>query len=499
MSPSYSKGKLKGKQRAVSPRDEGSGGRDGIVLPLDLVGSGIYDAAYTLPLRIGRNPKSFSLQVDTGSSDLASRYPWVASTSCTTSSCGGTGGKLYDPSNATPTDVTFDITYLQGFVKGPVVWDRVEVGGYSIENQALAAAAIVTDEALTPNFNGILGLALPLNSIIAANILPVTDNDPDGAAWASNLFSITPVASAPSARFLSLSLSRPGSDRVPSFLGIGRHPSNLVQDPSKVRYSTLVGDRSGILFWKVTVRAITVYVNGFPRSVEVGRSNTGAVFPSAVLDSGVPYILTTSKIANGIYGALGIGPGADGKYYVPCGMPLNMSITLDDRPEIPLHPLDLTAEPPTDNQAQFCIGLIQAADPQLSNPSSGIGDMILGVPFMRNTYTVMAYTAPSDDGTFSESIASTGSGGRATDSTIRPKLGLMSLTDPATALDEFNTVRLLNQPISTSNHSNGTSSGSGGKKLSVGVIVLLGLVGFFSLCCALFGIRWFLLKRRYKK
>ncbi|KAF8636237.1 hypothetical protein AX17_003722 [Amanita inopinata Kibby_2008] len=485
MSPSAWKGK--GKQRAVSSSIEGPGGSDGVVLPLELVGGGVYDVAYILPVRVGSNSKSFSLQVDTGSSDL-----WLASTSCSTSSCSLTGGKLYDPSNADPTGVDFDISYLQGRVSGPIVWDRVEVGDYSIDNQALAAASVVSDEPLAPNFNGILGLALPLNSIIASRIPPVTGNNPDGAAWASNLFTITPSSSAPSARFISLSLSRPGSDRVPSLLGLGRHPSAIVTDPSKVYYSTLVSDRAGVLFWKVSVTAITVYVDGNARPVDIGRSNTGAVFPNAVLDSGVPLILTTSKVANGIYGALGIGPAADGQYYVPCNTPLNMTITLDDRPETPIHPLDLTAEPPKDNQAQFCVGLIQAADSQLSNPTSGVGDMILGVPFMRNTYTVMAYENPDDDGEFVSP----------SDATIRPHLGLMSLTDPTTALNEFHTVRFLNQPISsTSNHTNQDpqTANVGSKKLSVGIIVLLGLVGFFALCCALFGLRWILLRRKYNR
>ena len=53
----------------------------------------------------------------------------------------------------------------------------------------------------------------------------------------------------------------------------------------------------------------------------------------------------------------------------------------------PLHPLDLTAEPPQDNSAQFRTGLIQTAHTQLSNPNS-TADIVLGVPFMRNVYTV---------------------------------------------------------------------------------------------------------------
>jgi len=171
----------------------------------------------------------------------------------------------------------------------------------------------VQNEPLEPNFSGILGLALPLNSIIAESIPPVTTNEPDGAAWASNLFSITPVNQAPAARFLSLSLSRPGSDKVPSLLGIGRHPAALVPNPSKVLYSTLVTDRAGILFWKVNVRGITVYVDGVPHRVTLGRSASGGVFPTAILDSGVPVILTTPAIANAIYGAIGIDPASDGK------------------------------------------------------------------------------------------------------------------------------------------------------------------------------------------
>ncbi|KAF9552904.1 hypothetical protein CPC08DRAFT_788817 [Agrocybe pediades] len=232
---------------------------------------------------------------------------------------------------------------------------------------------------LGPKFSGILGLALPLNSIIAEKIPPVTGNAPDGAAWASNLFSITPVSQTSAARFLSLSLTRPDSDRIPSLLGIGRHPSALVPNPSKINYRTLGSERSGTLFWKASICGISVYVDGVEKAVDIGRSNTGSVFPSAVLDSGVPLILTTTTIANGIYGAIGVSPASNGMYYVPCNKPLNITITVDDRPPIPLHPLDLTAEPPTNNKAQFCVGLIQTADAQLSSPASSIGDMILGV------------------------------------------------------------------------------------------------------------------------
>lgn len=76
----------KGKGKARPRADEGS--TAGVVIPLGVVGSGIYDvyvsfpscpdlssntvlcSAYTVPVFIGHNDQPFSLQVDTGSSDL---------------------------------------------------------------------------------------------------------------------------------------------------------------------------------------------------------------------------------------------------------------------------------------------------------------------------------------------------------------------------------------------------------------------------------------------
>jgi len=81
--------------------------------------------------------------------------------------------------------------------------------------------------------------------------------------------------------------------------------------------------------------------------------------------------------------------------FLDCMTPLNLTINIDSWPEIPLQSLDLTAEPPEDNQAPFCIGLIQPADNVLIRPGSNTSDLILGVPFMRNVYNIMAYNVPS--------------------------------------------------------------------------------------------------------
>ena len=411
-----------------------------------------------------------------------------------------------------------------------------------------AAATSVDSEPLASDFSGILGLALPLNSVISQQIPPTTSSVPDGAVVASNLFSISPTYIAPSYRFISLTLTRPdgGASSVPSLLGIGRHPpTDVVPDPSKVQYSSLAappqaGTGSSPYFWQTLLNGINVYVDGVRKPVNVGSSAT------AVIDSGMPVILANQDIANGIYGAVGIGPGSDGQCelpfdvacacapllrpadrprsadWVPCTTPLNISVSLDSRTDIPLHPLDLTYSgqafagsltTPSSGSSllttgttvssassnDMCLGLIQSYPPTSS--LTGIADVILGVPFMRSVYTVMAYDPPDMNGAFPN--ATTGSS-----QVIRPRLGLLGLINPQTALDEFHTERVLNQPLPSppgSGGSSGSGSGTanrgnvavaGGKKISVGVEVLFGILGFLALLVAIFGTWWLVQRRR---
>ena len=170
-----------------------------------------------------------------------------------------------------------------------------------------------------------------------------------------------------------------------------------------------------------------------------------------------------------------------------------MTITLDGQPEITLHPLDVTTESLTDPSSSTCVGLIQTAGGELSAFTDV--DMILGVAFLRNVYTVMAYDVPNVTGLFPPN----GDGREE----LSPRLGLLGLTNATKALQEFNNVRLLNQPLTTGEGGNTPSSGpvvaARSGKLSVGVDVLLGIVGFIGACAALFGLRWFLVRRRLRR
>jgi hypothetical protein len=158
---------------------------------------------------------------------------------------------------------------------------------------------------------------------------------------------------------------------------------------------------------------------------------------------------------------------------------------------IPLHPLDLTIGQGISSQT--CIGTIQAADELLSS----VGDMILGVPFLRNVYTVLAHDVPFANGSFNTAAVNNNETFQ-----IRPKLGLINLTDPSVALDEFHTVRVLGQPLSSAGSPNNGSKHSpseGASGLSVGLKILFGLIGLFALAFFLFGVRFCWQRRRWKK
>ena len=204
----------------------------------------------------------------------------------------------------------------RGAASGPIVWDTFKLGPYIIPSQALVAASQVSDETLSPDFVGLLGLALPPNSVIEHFIGATETDAPDGATVQQNLFGLTPINTAPAQRFFGISLERPGSSRIPSLLSIGRHPSTLVPgfDPSAVTFMDLISSEAGDTFWRVSLDSITGWIGGAPKPVSLqGNSVVGNIaFPVAIVDTGGSGILTTREIANGIYGAWQIGPASDG-------------------------------------------------------------------------------------------------------------------------------------------------------------------------------------------
>ncbi|KAK0469376.1 acid protease [Desarmillaria tabescens] len=474
----------KGKQKQ-EPRDD-----DGVLIPLNYVGSSAFDASYTLPLLVGSSKQNLSVQVDTGSADL-----WLASTDC--ASCSNSC-PLYDSSQSTSvikTGALFDIDYLIGNVTGTVVWDEIDINDqFTIGSQALAAATVVVSEPLGSRFSGVLGLSPPSNSRITS-LIPATDsNAPDGATFSSNIFSSSSVSSTN--QFMGLLMTRPDGGALGGrrpLLGIAKHPEqsdlpewlggslDSIEYTRPVTSTSNLGVNMGTTLWKVTVQGVSVWVDDQERVVTLPSTARGT---TAVLDSGVPIILTTKAIADGIYGAVGIGPGADGQYYIPCKTPLNMTLTLKMSSKsvvYSVHPLDLTAlQSKNSGDTTTCVGLIQASDSSINTANAG--DIILGVPFLRNVYMVLGF-----DG-------AVGTNGKGDNSGYQ--LGLMGLTEPGVAMSEFNTVRVEGRALDGASGPSGTPSSSNGGGIKIGYAALIGVGSFFGLAFLMFGLwRWTMWRR----
>lgn len=171
-----------------------------------------------------------------------------------------------------------------------------------------------------------------------------------------------------------------------------------------------------------------------------------------------------------------------------------MPITIDDCSKIPIFPiyaLDLTFYPPDDPSAENCVGVIQT--PTQICLTLTQTDMDLGIPILRNMYSVLDYDTLNAAGVFP---SNTGARSR-----VQPWLGPMQVMDPTTATAECQQVRILRQLITSDSGSGSTSTGlvqSLPKKgLSVGIEVLIGLVGSFGLCFAFFRARFVYMMRKW--
>ena len=155
-------------------------------------------------------------------------------------------------------------------------WDEVQIGvteeqiqtsvngtgrggatGFDIGFQAFIAADQVTDEDLSGGeFDGILGLALPANSIIQSFIPGSTTGQPDGATFLENLFGLGP--GAPIGRYVSMSLERRGDTRTTSSLGLGMYDETLCPGKCVPNYSPVITSIQGPLYWRILLQAVNV-------------------------------------------------------------------------------------------------------------------------------------------------------------------------------------------------------------------------------------------------
>ncbi|MCJ1309949.1 Type I transmembrane sorting receptor [Agyrium rufum] len=117
------------------------------------------DAYYTVPVTVGG--QVLYLTPDTGSADL-----WVFTSALPTNDT--VGHNLYNPQFSNTSSLvngsTFDIEYGSGFASGIVYTDTVGCGGIFSEFQTVEVATEISDNFVTSESDGIMGLAFPTGS-----------------------------------------------------------------------------------------------------------------------------------------------------------------------------------------------------------------------------------------------------------------------------------------------------------------------------------------------
>lgn len=118
---------------------------------------------YNVNLTIGTPPQSFSLQLDTGSSDLWVNTAESALCSGSNSSC---FGGLFDSTASSTYNVeyagAFDISYLDGTgASGDYSTDTVIIGNITLTNQTFGVANVSRNV-----FSGLMGVSWPYNEAI---------------------------------------------------------------------------------------------------------------------------------------------------------------------------------------------------------------------------------------------------------------------------------------------------------------------------------------------
>ncbi|KZS90408.1 acid protease, partial [Sistotremastrum niveocremeum HHB9708] len=356
------------------------------------------DVTYTTTMNIGG--RDISVLIDTGSSDL-----WAT-------------GQI---PNSTPTNFTADVTYAQGDAGGYISIAPVQFAGYTIPDQAY----INVTSGDPPSVDGLIGLGPYMGSTIRTTV-----GSPSADPVLNRIF----AQNTSTPNFLSFILGRSSGPSQPfsGELTVGEVIQGFEKISGEVKneVQVLPTSDSGDQHWALSLDTFTgPDGKAIPYTTTVPNESK----PVAVLDSGFSLPQIPGNISDAIYGRVQgaqwlttspVGP----VWQIPCEQELNISVTIGGK-VYPIHPLDVSLEitinPDIPN---ICVGAFQPSTIGFSNAAQ-IFDMVLGMSFLRNTYTLINF------GDFVDVNSSV---------TADPYIQLLSLTDPGQAHQDFVSTRLNN-------------------------------------------------------
>ncbi|KAF5377421.1 hypothetical protein D9757_009719 [Collybiopsis confluens] len=304
------------------------------------------ETVWSGPLSIGTPAQGFSINFDTGSSDL-----WVPSSSCTSSAC--QSKSKYDASQSSTSSEqqgTFTIQYGDNTtVSGSIYNDTVVVAGITVTNQTFSAATTWSSNITSDSFDGILGLAFP--QISQLNAQPFFN-----AALEQNAIGVGEFGFYLASSDSTLYLGGTDSDKFSGSFEF--HDVNVSTGFWQISgCSIFTGDTEAVSDFETIIDSGASIMHGPPSAVETFYSTVPG---SKLFDS------------------------EHGFYSFPCNSPPkvsfnwgNASFAISDAN----FNLGTTGEGSSD-----CIGALATQD-------AGLGEntWLLGASFMKNVYTVFSF------------------------------------------------------------------------------------------------------------
>ncbi|KAJ3563842.1 hypothetical protein NP233_g8671 [Leucocoprinus birnbaumii] len=317
--------------------------------------STIQDLIYLVNITVGT--QNYTVQLDTGSSDLWIKPP------------------VSPLPGATTSNTVYNISYVLGWASGRLSYAPVEFIGLKIPNQAFIDVDQADNPVLGYGLDGIAGLGFTSLSNIDYQVNK--SNSDTGRSLLYNLFALNPKEP----NFLAFSLLRstnPADEAEGSF-SIGEYEPEFASVANTTRISTWPVHSPKR--WTVLLDSLIIGSDIVVPTTQV----TGAPSNKAVIlmDSGASYTYAPKSITDAIYANIS-GAQFDQKsnqWLVPCGHEIDMAFQIGGQ-IFPLHPLDVT--PATAGNNSTCVGSFVPTP--LGSESQF--DWLVGDNFLRSVYAV---------------------------------------------------------------------------------------------------------------
>ncbi|KAF8902934.1 aspartic peptidase domain-containing protein [Gymnopilus junonius] len=328
------------------------------------------DSSYLGTLTIGSPAQTFSVVLDTGSSDL-----WLASDTCL--NC-DPSTPLFQSTKSSSLQAGLSsavtIHYGSGSVAGTTASDTVSMGGFTVSSQTFLVVDRLTTGLLDGPVSGIMGLAF--QTIASTHAVPfwqalVNNNQlssPDMSFW------LTRADRNSAAQEVAGGVFTLGGTNSSLFSGDIDFQDMPVSSPS---------------FWLQTLSAATVQGN----SVQI-TSGDSAV---SAIDTGTTLIGGPSNDVAAIWAAVPNSSPSQanpGFFRFPCSTQVSVTLSFGGK-AWPINAQDMNAGQDTPGSS-LCIGSIFDLSMGTSIPAgSGNPNWVVGDTFLKNVYSVFRSSPPS--------------------------------------------------------------------------------------------------------